>query len=195
MQTGVNTQSPTAETKPSAQCIGVPRELFAGEKRVATVPDVVEKLIKLGFSVPLGQRLLTDERRVALAQARALQTVAEADQAAALNKLLLDLSHGGLALLLPEGVEGYGVGTAVSAASLELDAEPRPRARPRPALPLATVVRTAAGGLPRGRATRRARAPGVRAPWRSRARAPARTKKSAPRACRTTAPRASATRS
>ena len=31
--------------------IGVPRETFAGEKRVATVPDVVEKLIKLGFAV------------------------------------------------------------------------------------------------------------------------------------------------
>ncbi|HYD94021.1 MAG TPA: Re/Si-specific NAD(P)(+) transhydrogenase subunit alpha [Noviherbaspirillum sp.] len=31
--------------------IGVPREIFPGEKRVATVPDVVEKLIKLGFSV------------------------------------------------------------------------------------------------------------------------------------------------
>ena len=31
--------------------IGVPREVFAGEKRVATVPDVVEKLIKLGFKV------------------------------------------------------------------------------------------------------------------------------------------------
>jgi NAD(P) transhydrogenase subunit alpha len=31
--------------------IGVPRETFAGEKRVATVPEVVEKLIKLGFSV------------------------------------------------------------------------------------------------------------------------------------------------
>ena len=34
-----------------AQRIGVPRETFPGEKRVATVPDVVEKLIKLGFSV------------------------------------------------------------------------------------------------------------------------------------------------
>ena len=33
------------------QRIGVPRETFPGEKRVATVPDVVEKLIKLGFSV------------------------------------------------------------------------------------------------------------------------------------------------
>jgi len=31
--------------------IGVPRETAAGEKRVATVPDVVEKLIKLGFAV------------------------------------------------------------------------------------------------------------------------------------------------
>ena len=31
--------------------IGVPREIAVGEKRVATVPDVVEKLIKLGFTV------------------------------------------------------------------------------------------------------------------------------------------------
>ena len=31
--------------------IGVPRETFAGEKRVATVPEVVEKLKKLGFGV------------------------------------------------------------------------------------------------------------------------------------------------
>ena len=33
------------------QVIGVPKEVAAGEKRVATVPDVVEKLIKLGFKV------------------------------------------------------------------------------------------------------------------------------------------------
>ena len=33
------------------QLIGVPRETFAGEKRVATVPEAVEKLIKLGFRV------------------------------------------------------------------------------------------------------------------------------------------------
>src|SRR5258706_7001080 len=33
------------------QLIGVPRESAAGEKRVATVPEVVEKLIKLGFRV------------------------------------------------------------------------------------------------------------------------------------------------
>ena len=31
--------------------IGVPKEVHAGEKRVATVPEVAEKLIKLGFSV------------------------------------------------------------------------------------------------------------------------------------------------
>ncbi len=31
--------------------IGVPTEVFPGEKRVATVPEVVEKLIKLGFRV------------------------------------------------------------------------------------------------------------------------------------------------
>jgi NAD(P) transhydrogenase subunit alpha len=33
------------------QVIGVPRETAAGEKRVATVPEVVEKLVKLGFRV------------------------------------------------------------------------------------------------------------------------------------------------
>ena len=33
------------------QTIGVPKETWAGEKRVATVPEVVEKLIKLGFRV------------------------------------------------------------------------------------------------------------------------------------------------
>jgi H+-translocating NAD(P) transhydrogenase subunit alpha len=34
-----------------ALLIGVPKETAAGEKRVATVPDVVAKLVKLGFSV------------------------------------------------------------------------------------------------------------------------------------------------
>ncbi len=33
------------------QVIGVPKEVAAGEKRVATVPEAVEKLIKLGFRV------------------------------------------------------------------------------------------------------------------------------------------------
>ncbi len=59
MQTGVPTGT-TSGTSPAAvspktssppQCIGVPREIFPGEKRVATVPEVVEKLIKLGFAV------------------------------------------------------------------------------------------------------------------------------------------------
>src|SRR5487761_2034352 len=31
--------------------IGIPAETYAGEKRVATVPEIVEKLIKLGFTV------------------------------------------------------------------------------------------------------------------------------------------------
>jgi len=31
--------------------IGIPKETAAGEKRVATVPEVVEKLVKLGFTV------------------------------------------------------------------------------------------------------------------------------------------------
>ncbi len=53
MQTGVanETVTPSPAIPPSRQCIGVPREVFPGERRVATVPEVVEKLIKLGFSV------------------------------------------------------------------------------------------------------------------------------------------------
>jgi NAD(P) transhydrogenase subunit alpha len=39
-----------------SQLIGVPRETAAGEKRVATVPEVVEKLIKLGFRVAVETR-------------------------------------------------------------------------------------------------------------------------------------------
>ena len=31
--------------------IGIPKETFPGEKRVATAPEVVAKLIKLGFAV------------------------------------------------------------------------------------------------------------------------------------------------
>ena len=33
--------------------IGIPREIYPGEKRVATVPEVVEKLGKLGFKVQI----------------------------------------------------------------------------------------------------------------------------------------------
>ncbi|AGX87047.1 Re/Si-specific NAD(P)(+) transhydrogenase subunit alpha [Candidatus Symbiobacter mobilis] len=56
MQAGTAVQgavgsSPAPGSSPSPQCIGVLRETYPGEKRVATVPDVVAKLIKLGFSV------------------------------------------------------------------------------------------------------------------------------------------------
>jgi NAD(P) transhydrogenase subunit alpha len=52
MQTGVPAQ-PVAATvaAPTPQRIGVPREIFPGEKRVATVPEAVTKLVKLGFAV------------------------------------------------------------------------------------------------------------------------------------------------
>lgn len=40
---------------PTPQRIGVPKEVFPGEKRVATVPDVVTKLVKLGFAVVVEQ--------------------------------------------------------------------------------------------------------------------------------------------
>ncbi len=50
--TDPKTVNPTPGGTPKAvQRIGVPREIFAGEKRVATVPEVVEKLVKLGFKV------------------------------------------------------------------------------------------------------------------------------------------------
>jgi H+-translocating NAD(P) transhydrogenase subunit alpha len=43
--------APTDSAAATPQRIGVPREIFPGEKRVATVPDVVTKLVKLGFDV------------------------------------------------------------------------------------------------------------------------------------------------
>ena len=43
--------STPANQSTSAQRIGIPRETLPLEKRVATVPEVVEKLIKLGFSI------------------------------------------------------------------------------------------------------------------------------------------------
>lgn len=33
--------------------IGIPKEVHAGEKRVATTPDVAEKIIKLGFEISI----------------------------------------------------------------------------------------------------------------------------------------------
>jgi NAD(P) transhydrogenase subunit alpha len=52
MTSGASTDNTVASAAtPTPQRIGVPREVFAGEKRVATVPDVVTKLVKLGFGV------------------------------------------------------------------------------------------------------------------------------------------------
>jgi outer membrane protein TolC len=46
-------------------------------------------LLSAGISVPIGQRLITDERRNALAQARALRDYAQGERAALVNKFLL----------------------------------------------------------------------------------------------------------
>lgn len=52
MTSGASTENAAASpAAPTPQRIGVPREIFPGEKRVATVPDVVTKLVKLGFGV------------------------------------------------------------------------------------------------------------------------------------------------
>jgi H+-translocating NAD(P) transhydrogenase subunit alpha len=52
MTTGALTDTAAASAAPpTAQRIGVPREIFPGEKRVATVPEAVVKLVKLGFAV------------------------------------------------------------------------------------------------------------------------------------------------
>lgn len=47
-------------------------------------------LLSLGVTVPIGQRMLTDERRTALSVARAQQTVGSAESRALVNKLLLE---------------------------------------------------------------------------------------------------------
>ncbi len=54
-------------------------------------PDV--GLLTAGFSIPLGQRLLTDERRTALTQARALRDAGEADREAIVNNLVLNAAR------------------------------------------------------------------------------------------------------
>jgi H+-translocating NAD(P) transhydrogenase subunit alpha len=50
-----SSNAPESNAAPKPQRIGVPKEIFPGEKRVATVPDVVTKLIKLGFAVMVEQ--------------------------------------------------------------------------------------------------------------------------------------------
>jgi NAD(P) transhydrogenase subunit alpha len=61
--------------------IGVPRETAAGEKRVATVPDVVAKLVKLGFSVAIesgaGDAAHFDDDSYRAAGAEVVPTAAE----------------------------------------------------------------------------------------------------------------------
>lgn len=68
---------------------------IANDRRTGDPLDAAANpgIVKLGMSVPLGQRILTDERRNALAQALALQDVAEADQNAMVNRLLLDAAR------------------------------------------------------------------------------------------------------
>ncbi len=47
-------------------------------------------LLSLGLTLPLGQRIITDERRTALSIARAQRDVGDAEQQGMVNKLLLD---------------------------------------------------------------------------------------------------------
>lgn len=71
----------TEETARSPLRIGVPRETAPGEKRVATVPDVVEKLVKLGFSVAIesgaGDAANFSDETYRAAGAQVLPTAAE----------------------------------------------------------------------------------------------------------------------
>jgi outer membrane protein TolC len=61
---------------------------ISGDRRTPSVG-----LLTAGMSVPLGQRILTDERRTALAQARALRDAGEADRLSLYNALLLNASR------------------------------------------------------------------------------------------------------
>jgi len=64
-----------------SQVIGVPRETAPGEKRVATVPEVVERLIKLGFQVAVqsgaGEAANFDDESYRAAGATVLGSAAE----------------------------------------------------------------------------------------------------------------------
>ncbi|MBY0491271.1 MAG: TolC family protein [Gemmatimonadaceae bacterium] len=48
--------------------------------------------LSAGISIPLGQRIITDERRTALAQAKAARDASDAERSALLNKLLFSAS-------------------------------------------------------------------------------------------------------
>ncbi|WP_237154425.1 Re/Si-specific NAD(P)(+) transhydrogenase subunit alpha [Oryzibacter oryziterrae] len=61
--------------------IGIPKETYPGERRVATVPEVVEKLIKLGFTVSVeshaGEGASVSDEAFAAAGATIAATAAE----------------------------------------------------------------------------------------------------------------------
>lgn len=59
--------------------------------RVATdLATPVAGLLSLGLSLPLGQRIITDERRTGLSIARAQRQIGDAEHQGMINKLLLD---------------------------------------------------------------------------------------------------------
>ena len=64
-----------------ALLIGVPKETVAGEKRVATVPEVVQKLVKLGFAVAVesgaGEAANFDDEAYRASGAEVVATAAE----------------------------------------------------------------------------------------------------------------------
>lgn len=64
-------------------------ERNVGQYASADIRTPRSGLVTAGLSIPLGQRLITDERRAALRQARALRDVADADRTGIVNKLLL----------------------------------------------------------------------------------------------------------
>lgn len=68
--------------------VGWERGIGEYSARDRLTPD--RGLVTAGLSIPLGQRLVTDERRAALAQAQALRDVADADRRATVNRLLLE---------------------------------------------------------------------------------------------------------
>lgn len=78
-------------------------------------------LVSAGLSLPLGQRLLTDERRTALAQARALRSYAAGERASTVNKLMYRASAAYAAWF--EGHQRVALGTeAVALAEFRLGA-------------------------------------------------------------------------
>ncbi|MBP6773038.1 MAG: TolC family protein [Gemmatimonadaceae bacterium] len=65
-------------------------ERTAGTKASDDRSTPKQGLLSLGMTVPLGQRLITDERRTALTIARAQRDIGDAEQRGLVNKLLLD---------------------------------------------------------------------------------------------------------